>query len=49
MGGMGGMGGFGGGFLPAAAAPRDDRPPEEIYATQLGQLNAMVSWMSGPI
>ena len=38
--GAGGLGGLGGGWgLP----PRDTRPPEEIYATQLGQLNAMVS------
>ena len=38
MGGMGGMGGFGGG---APAQPADNRPPEERYAEQLGQLNAM--------
>ncbi|WRT66922.1 uncharacterized protein IL334_003887 [Kwoniella shivajii] len=41
-GGAGGAGGFGG--FGAPAAPRDDRPPEEIYATQLGQLNAMGLW-----
>ena len=37
MGGTGGMGGFG--FPPAP--PADTRPPEELYATQLGQLNGM--------
>ena len=37
-------GGAGGGGSPwGAPAPRYDRPPEEIYQTQLGQLNAMVS------
>lgn len=37
--GMGGgaMGGFGGG----SPAPQDDRPPEDRYAEQLGQLNDM--------
>lgn len=35
---------FGGAGAGGAAAPRDDRPPEEIYATQLGQLNAMGLW-----
>jgi hypothetical protein len=40
MGGLGGFGGYGGGAPPP---PADTRPPEEIYATQLGQLNAMVS------
>ncbi|GFZ46277.1 Deubiquitination-protection protein dph1 [Saitozyma sp. JCM 24511] len=40
----GGGGGFGGGGWPPAPAPRDTRPPEEIYATQLGQLNAMGLW-----
>ncbi|WWC69650.1 uncharacterized protein I206_103593 [Kwoniella pini CBS 10737] len=40
-GGAGGAGGFGGFGSPA---PRDERPPEEIYATQLGQLNAMGLW-----
>lgn len=35
---------FGGaGSLWGAPPVRDERPPEEIYATQLGQLNAMVS------
>ncbi|WWC85287.1 uncharacterized protein L201_000149 [Kwoniella dendrophila CBS 6074] len=34
-----GLGGFG-----SPPAPRDERPPEEIYATQLGQLNAMGLW-----
>ncbi|KAL7422230.1 hypothetical protein Q5752_002876 [Cryptotrichosporon argae] len=34
---------FGGGF-GAPVAPADTRPPEEIYATQLGQLNAMGLW-----
>jgi len=34
---------FGGGGFGAPPAPRDTRPPEEIYGTQLGQLNAMVS------
>ena len=38
---LGNPGLFGGaGFAPP---PQDTRPPEEIYATQLGQLNAMVS------
>lgn len=42
--GGGGFGGAGaGGSSPWAPPPRDTRPPEEIYATQLGQLNAMVS------
>ncbi|KAI5196841.1 hypothetical protein AUEXF2481DRAFT_29931 [Aureobasidium subglaciale EXF-2481] len=36
MGGMGGMGGFG-----APQQQQDSRPPEEQYATQLQQLNAM--------
>ncbi|WWD01625.1 hypothetical protein V866_008570 [Kwoniella sp. B9012] len=40
--GFGGLSGFGG--FGAPAAPRDERPPEEIYATQLGQLNAMGLW-----
>ena len=44
-GGQGGGGGGGGGNMPSAAQPRDTRPPEEIYATQLGQLNAMVRAM----
>ncbi|RDW87668.1 hypothetical protein BP5796_03362 [Coleophoma crateriformis] len=35
-----GMGGFGGG-APAAPAAPDNRPPEEIYADQLRQLNDM--------
>jgi ubiquilin len=30
----------------AAAAPADTRPPEEIYATQLGQLSGMGLWDS---
>jgi ubiquilin len=39
-----GPGGMGAGGSPwGAPAPRDTRPPEEIYATQLGQLNGMVS------
>ncbi|OCF35281.1 ubiquilin [Kwoniella heveanensis BCC8398] len=42
FGGPGGAGGLGGWGAPAA--PRDERPPEEIYATQLGQLNAMGLW-----
>ncbi|WWC61344.1 uncharacterized protein I303_103925 [Kwoniella dejecticola CBS 10117] len=33
-----GFGGFG------SPPPRDERPPEEMYATQLGQLNAMGLW-----
>ncbi|CAN9400795.1 unnamed protein product [Alternaria alternata] len=33
-------GGFGGGF-GAPAAPADNRPPEEVYETQLRQLNEM--------
>ena len=37
--GLGGMGGR----SPWAPPPQDTRPPEELYATQLGQLNAMVS------
>nr|ODN83854.1 ubiquilin [Cryptococcus depauperatus CBS 7841] len=43
-GGLGG--GLGGGQSPwgTAPAPRDERPPEEIYATQLGQLNGMGLW-----
>ena len=44
-GGAGGMGGMGGG-TPWNAPARDTRPPEELYATQLGQLNAMVSVVS---
>ncbi|KAH0158066.1 hypothetical protein KCU67_g7662, partial [Aureobasidium melanogenum] len=36
LGGMGGMGGFG-----APQQQQDSRPPEEQYATQLQQLNAM--------
>ncbi|KEQ74388.1 hypothetical protein M436DRAFT_43982 [Aureobasidium namibiae CBS 147.97] len=36
LGGMGGMGGFG-----APQQQQDNRPPEEQYATQLQQLNAM--------
>ncbi|KAK4689944.1 hypothetical protein P7C73_g159, partial [Tremellales sp. Uapishka_1] len=44
FGGMGGGGGGWGGAPAAAATPRDTRPPEEIYATQLGQLNAMGLW-----
>ena len=36
LGGMGGMGGFG-----APQQQQDTRPPEEQYATQLQQLNAM--------
>ncbi|OXG86585.1 ubiquilin [Cryptococcus neoformans var. grubii Br795] len=36
---------FGGLGSPwGAPPPRDERPPEEIYATQLGQLNAMGLW-----
>ncbi|KIR58563.1 ubiquilin [Cryptococcus bacillisporus CA1873] len=36
---------FGGaGSLWGAPPVRDERPPEEIYATQLGQLNAMGLW-----
>lgn len=35
----GGVGGAGGAF--GAPAPADNRPPEERYATQLGQLNEM--------
>jgi hypothetical protein len=37
------MGGAGGGFgaPPAPAAPADTRPPEEIYQSQLAQLNEM--------
>ncbi|ORX39716.1 hypothetical protein BD324DRAFT_614704 [Kockovaella imperatae] len=38
-GGWGGMGGFG-----SPPPPADTRPPEEIYATQLGQLNGMGLW-----
>lgn len=40
---MFGGGGMGGGFggAPAAAAPQDTRPPEEMYAEQLRQLNEM--------
>jgi ubiquilin len=38
----GGFGGAFGGFgAPAAAAPADNRPPEEVYAEQLRQLNDM--------
>ncbi|WWD15749.1 hypothetical protein CI109_100171 [Kwoniella shandongensis] len=44
FGGAGGLGGMGGGGWGAPPAPRDTRPPEEIYATQLGQLNAMGLW-----
>ncbi|WVQ78129.1 hypothetical protein IAT38_000210 [Cryptococcus sp. DSM 104549] len=44
FGGGGPFGGAGGSPWGAPAAPRDDRPPEEIYATQLGQLNAMGLW-----
>jgi len=39
-GGGGGAGGFGG-FGAPAAAPPDNRPPEEVYAEQLRQLNDM--------
>lgn len=40
---------FGGLGSPwGAPPPRDERPPEEIYATQLGQLNAMVSHFRRP-
>ncbi|WVW83351.1 hypothetical protein I302_105370 [Kwoniella bestiolae CBS 10118] len=42
FGGGGRAGGFGG--FGAPPAPRDERPPEEIYATQLGQLNGMGLW-----
>jgi ubiquilin len=38
MGGGGGAGGFG---APAPAAPADTRPPEEVYQSQLAQLNEM--------
>jgi ubiquilin len=44
-GGFGGAGGFGGGAggfgAPAPAAPADTRPPEEVYESQLRQLNEM--------
>ena len=40
-GGFGGMGGMGGAAPSAPAAPADTRPPEEIYADQLRQLNDM--------
>lgn len=54
-GGAGGQGGMpfnpfmfggpgGGGFGGQPPAPQDTRPAEEIYATQLGQLNAMGLW-----
>ena len=33
--------GFGSAFPPPAAAPQDDRPPEDRYAEQLRQLNDM--------
>jgi ubiquilin len=36
-----GPGGFGGGGFGAPAAPADTRPPEEVYETQLRQLNEM--------
>lgn len=38
MGNLGGLGGFGGFGAPA---PPDNRPPEERFSTQLGQLNEM--------
>ncbi|KAI9665300.1 MAG: hypothetical protein M1831_001737 [Alyxoria varia] len=42
MGGLGGMGGgMGGDFGGAPAAQQDTRPPEELYAEQLQQLNDM--------
>jgi ubiquilin len=37
---------FLGGGLGSPAAQADTRPPEEIYATQLGQLSAMGLWDS---
>ncbi|KAF7954021.1 uncharacterized protein EAE97_001419 [Botrytis byssoidea] len=40
-GGFGGMGGMGGAAPSAPAAPADTRPPEEVYADQLRQLNDM--------
>jgi ubiquilin len=42
-GGFGGAGGFGGGAggFGAPAAPADTRPPEEVYESQLRQLNEM--------
>ncbi|KAH9880782.1 hypothetical protein IAQ61_001076 [Plenodomus lingam] len=36
-----GPGGFGAGGFGAPAAPADNRPPEEVYETQLRQLNEM--------
>jgi ubiquilin len=36
-----GFGGGFGGFGAPAAAPADNRPPEEVYAEQLRQLNDM--------
>ncbi|KAK8869974.1 hypothetical protein IAR55_000544 [Kwoniella newhampshirensis] len=43
--GAGGLGGgLGGGGWGAPPPPADSRPPEEIYATQLGQLNGMGLW-----
>lgn len=38
---MGGAGGAGGMFGGAGGAPRDTRPPEERFATQLEQMQAM--------
>lgn len=41
LGGMGGLGGGMAGLGGAAPQPPDNRPPEEIYASQLMQLNEM--------